>query len=375
MTTNRDPKLSEEGRLSTVCRGIRIGIPSLNLTPALSSPGHSLMTSHVRLGAFFTTLALAFFTAALTHAEVPLVAIDPAKADADFAIQGEYTGEVSGPDNAKMKIGIQVVALGEHKFQATVHEGGLPGDGLKKTVAKKFEATAANNEATFVLPQGKALVKGGQIEVQDAAGKLAGTLKKVERTSPTMGEKPPEGATILFDGSSPAGFVDGRMSEDHLLMEGATSHLKFQDCKLHLEFRTSYMPTAREQGRANSGCYLQGRYEVQILDSFGLDGKIDECGAIYGIKVPDVNMCYPPLAWQTYDIDYTAAKYDPQGKKTAAARITVKHNGVVIHNNVEISTGTRSAPVKEGPDAGPLYLQNHKNPIRFRNIWIVERRS
>ncbi|MFO1021233.1 MAG: DUF1080 domain-containing protein [Planctomycetales bacterium] len=332
------------------------------------------MTLHHRLGFLLFGLLISCVPTR-GMCEVQPVTVDPAKADADFALQGEYSGEVTGPDNAKMKLGIQIVAMGEHKLQATILEGGLPGDGLKKRVEQRFDATANGSEATFALPQGKALLKGGQIEVQDAAGKSAGMLKKVERSSPTMGEKPPEGATILFDGSSPAGFVDGRMSEDHLLMEGATSHLKFQDCKLHLEFQTSYMPTARGQGRANSGCYLQGRYEVQILDSFGLDGKIDECGAIYGIKVPDVNMCYPPLAWQTYDIDYTAAKYDAQGKKTAPARITVKQNGVLIHNNVEIPTSTRAAPVKEGPEAGPLFLQNHKNPIRFRNIWIVERRS
>lgn len=334
------------------------------------------MTVSFRCGVFvFGLIVSCLASQGLCEVQPVIVELAKAEMDADFALQGEYSGEVTGPENAKLKLGIQVVALGDHKFQATILEGGLPGDGFKKRVEKRFDATAAGNEATFQLPQGKAILKAGQIEIQDGAGKSTGTLKKVERSSPTMGAKPPEGATILFDGSSPAGFVDGRMTEDHLLMEGATSHLKFQDCKLHLEFQLSFMPKAQGQGRANSGCYLQGRYEVQILDSFGLDGKNNECGAIYEVKVPDVNMCYPPLAWQTYDIDYTAAKYDAQGKKTANARITVKQNGVVIHNNVEIPMSTRAAPVKEGADAGPLFLQNHKNPIRFRNIWIVERRS
>ncbi len=144
---------------------------------------------------------------------------------------------------------------------------------------------------------------------------------------------------------------------------------------MHLEFKLPYMPAARGQARGNSGCYLQGRYEVQILDSFGLEGKNNECGGIYEIKDPDVNMCLPPLAWQTYDIDYTAARYDASGGKTANARITVSHNGVVIHDNVELPRATRAAPVKEGPEPGPIYLQDHGNPVRFRNIWVVEKRE
>jgi hypothetical protein len=112
---------------------------------------------------------------------------------------------------------------------------------------------------------------------------------------------------------------------------------------------------------------------VQILDSFGLQGKNNECGGIYTVKAPDVNMCLPPLSWQTYDVEFTAARFDSDGKKTANARMTVKHNGVVIHNDVEVPIATRAAPVKEGPAAGPLYIQNHGNPLRFRNIWLVEK--
>jgi hypothetical protein len=152
-----------------------------------------------------------------------------------------------------------------------------------------------------------------------------------------------------------------------------TSKQKFGNCQVHLEFRTPFQLTASGQGRGNSGCYLQGRYEVQVLDSFGLEGLDNECGGIYSIARPSVNMCYPPLSWQTYDIDFTAATYDDAGAKLKNARMTVRHNGVVIHNDVECDHATTAAPVAEGAEPGPLYLQDHGNPVRYRNIWIVEK--
>jgi hypothetical protein len=188
-----------------------------------------------------------------------------------------------------------------------------------------------------------------------------------------LGAAPPEGAVVLFDGKSTDQFPGAKMTDDGLLIAGATSGPKFGSCRVHLEFLLPYMPAARGQGRANSGCYLQGRYEVQILDSFGLDGLNNECGGIYTVRAPSVNMCLPPLAWQTYDIDFTAAKYDAQGTKVADAHLTVRHNGVLIHENVPVPEATRAAPVKDGPEHGPLYLQDHGNPVRFRNIWVVPR--
>ena len=118
--------------------------------------------------------------------------------------------------------------------------------------------------------------------------------------------------------------------------------------------------------------YIQSRYEVQILDSFGLEGKNNECGGIYSIAEPDVNMCFPPLTWQTYDYEFTAAKYDDEGTKTENARVTIRHNGVVIHDSLELPHGTPGR-AKEGPGPAPLYLQGHGNPVVFRNIWAVEK--
>ena len=119
---------------------------------------------------------------------------------------------------------------------------------------------------------------------------------------------------------------------------------------------------------------MQGRYEVQILDSFGLEGKHNECAGIYEVKAPSVNMCFPPLSWQTYDVEFTAPRFDENGKKTSNARMTVRHNGVLVHENVEVPGPTRAAPNKEGSEPGPIFLQDHGNPIRFRNVWVLEKK-
>jgi hypothetical protein len=102
-----------------------------------------------------------------------------------------------------------------------------------------------------------------------------------------------------------------------------------------------------------------------------LEGLDNECGGIYSIDRPRVNACFPPLSWQTYDIDFTAAKYDDAGDKTKNGRITVRHNGIVIHDGIELKHGTPGFH-PEGPGPDSLYLQDHGNPVVYRNIWVVE---
>ncbi|MBB5801063.1 hypothetical protein F4560_000831 [Saccharothrix ecbatanensis] len=148
----------------------------------------------------------------------------------------------------------------------------------------------------------------------------------------------------------------------------------YRDFRLHVEWwQPQFPPEVTGQARGNSGVYLQERYEVQVLDSFGLTPGLDDAGAIYGKRVPDVNAATAPKTWQTYDITFRAARYDSAGNKVANARVTVVWNGRVVHNDVEIDGTTRGHSLPENDSPGGIRLQDHgdagENP-KYRNIWI-----
>lgn len=304
---------------------------------------------------------------------------DPDYVDSDFAVQGEYVGTIAGDEDHKV-LAVQVIALGNKKFRAVGYTGGLPGAGWDGKQGEQVEATLQDGFVTFKGDHGTAVTGHGAMAILSPEGDQIAVLKKVSRKSPTLGMAPPQGAVVLFDGKNVDNWVRHRhggpanMTEDGLLMQGSNSKQQFGDHSLHVEFRLPYMPLARKQGRGNSGCYLQGRYEVQMLDSFGLSGENNECGGLYSVSKPRVNMCLPPLSWQTYDIDFTAARFDAEGKKTKNARITVRHNGVLIQDDVELPQGTPAGVAGEGAGDGPVHLQDHGNPVRYRNIWVVEKK-
>jgi hypothetical protein len=317
--------------------------------------------------------ALLFLTAGLAMSapkEEVKTWTDPETAlreDPDFAIQGEY----GSPD-----VGVQVVALGKGQFEAYVFEGGLPGQGWvpgkKRSILRGLRH---DGDVLFTAESKKsdANINGGKLGLNAEDGTKS-LLPRIERNSPTLNAKPPEGAVVLFDGTSAEQWENGKMEDGLLLATGCTTKRVFGSYKLHLEFRTPYKPAARGQQRGNSGVYQSGRWETQILDSFGLEGEGNECGGIYSISKPKLNMCLPPLAWQTYDVDFVAASFDASGKRTAWPRITVRLNGVLVHEDLELSKDfTPSAPLSKPLDTaeGPIHLQAHGNAVAFRNIWIV----
>ncbi|MFN9375217.1 MAG: DUF1080 domain-containing protein [Planctomycetaceae bacterium] len=293
--------------------------------------------------------------------------VDSTKADADFLLQGEY----AGPATASSNQGLQLVALGDGKFQGVLYGKGLPGeswDGKTRlaltgeTVGGKLQLSGTNFRAT---------VEGGQVQADLDGVKF--TLKKVERQSPTLGAKPPQGAVVLFDGTNPDAWDKGKLVEGNLLAVGTRTKQKFKDYTLHLEFRTPYMPHARGQGRGNSGLYLNDQYEFQILDSFGLAGENNECGGYYSFAKPKLNMCLPPLTWQTYDVDFTMARYDANKNKLKPATATIRLNGVIVHDKYEIPKFNGGGGQADESLPGSIFVQDHGNPVHFRNIWIVER--
>jgi hypothetical protein len=287
-----------------------------------------------------------------------------------FNVLGEYAGSFR-TDDGDIKVGVQVYAEGPTSLAWTAYMGGLPGDGWDGNMPIRGTGELQNGVAQLKGETGRGEAKDGSLVVFDMSGKRLGELPRVERVSPTIGRRPPRGALVLFDGLTAENFENGQLSEERLLKQGATSKDKFQSCEVHLEFMTSFMPNSRGQGRSNSGCYLQGRYEVQVLDSFGLSGEDNECGGVYEISRPAVNLCFPPLQWQTYDIEFHAAKFGEDGRKTDDAWMTVKHNGVVVHDKLKLPRATRAAILEEGPEPGPLHLQDHGDEVRYRNIWVM----
>ncbi len=317
-------------------------------------------------------VATALFITLLVSAAGPTYD-DPKNVDEDFAFQGEFEGSLP-LEEGEVQFGVQVIALGKGQFELVAYRGGLPGKGWNGEEPRRYRGQKEGDAVVFPGDQGKGVLKNGILQAMTLDGRVVAELKKIERRSPTLGQKPPPGAIVLFDGTGTSQWKNGRMTDDGLLMQGTTSIPTFGNHKLHLEFRLPYQPEDRGQARGNSGVYLQGRYEVQMLDSFGLKGEQNECGGLYSVKAPDLNMCFPPLSWQTYDIEFYAARYDENGKLVANPRITVYHNGVKIHDNVELpgERSTTAAPLGPGPERGPVYLQDHGNPVRYRNIWVVE---
>jgi hypothetical protein len=223
-----------------------------------------------------------------------------------------------------------------------------------------------------------------------AAGSAAGADVNSDKSS-----APPKGAIVLFDGKDLSGWTnlsgkpaawkveDGYMECVPRLGDIKTKEKCGPDFQLHVEFWLPLMANAKGQGRANSGVYVQGRYEIQVLDSYMNKTYANgSCGALYGIIAPNwadaeekglsepKNPCKPPEQWQTYDITFHAPRVDGQGKVTENGRLTVVQNGVTVIDNGAFDKVTGGALDEMIGEPGPLRLQDHGNKVRFRNIWL-----
>ncbi len=207
-------------------------------------------------------------------------------------------------------------------------------------------------------------------------------------STPEQAGKAPSDAVVLFDGSDLSNWVamDGSPTK-WVVRDGYMECVKgsgyirtiqnFGDCQLHVEWMAPLPVEGNGQGRGNSGVFLGlDRYEVQVLDSYNNQTYADgSAGSVYGQYPPLVNASRPPGQWQTHDIIYTAPRFDADGKLLSPARMTVHHNGVLIQHNVELTGPTgwlERAPYRPHPEKQPISLQDHGNPVRFRNIWVRE---
>ncbi len=317
--------------------------------------------------------------AAVVLAATPYAAGQGGRTDVpDDGIQGEYVGKYRPEGGTACEAEAKVIGEGDGNFRAVVTAG--------KDVKVELKGKADGKRVALAGKAGdvewKGTIEGGEAMVAESkAGEVS--LKYTVRKSPTEGAKPPEGAVVLLP------FEEGRKTslDAWASMEGMPAPWKVQDdrsvlveggniqtkkplgnVQLHVEFRCPYMPKDRGQGRGNSGVYLHSRYEVQVLDSFGLEPRDNECGGIYSVGAPKTGASLPPGRWQTYDIIFTSPKVE-DGKITEPAHMSVKHNGVLIHENVKIDHVTTAGVGGPVVSPAPLMLQDHGNAVRFRNIW------
>ena len=295
----------------------------------------------------------------------PTVAVRPEQAGISWELQGEYVGEVDG-----QQMGLQVVAASRKSLRAILFSGGLPGAGWNGEIERFSPGKIVDTIARLESAKSRVVIDGKTATLNKQCGKN-GTLERIQRKSKTLGLKPPSEAKSLYSGKGTQKWKGARLYRKNLLASNCHTKQKFGDHSLHIEFRVPYMPEAKSQRRGNSGIYLQSRYEIQVLDSFGDDPKHSGCGGIYEVGTPLLNMCYPPLSWQTFDIDFTAARWEGQ-KKVEDATVTVRLNGVTIHDKLALPSQTPGR-WKERPSPGALFLQDQGDPVMFRNIWVVAR--
>jgi hypothetical protein len=231
------------------------------------------------------------------------------------------------------------------------------------------------------------LAAGVQAQTQDDP-KLTEVWKPVPRVvNPGQGTAAPSDAIVLFNGKDlsewegvKGGPAKWSVGSGAVTVAKGTGDIRtkrgFGDCQLHIEWRTPAQVEGEGQGRGNSGVFLQGRYEVQVLDSYNNATYVNgQAASVYKQYIPLVNASRKPGEWQTYDIYFRAPQFAADGAVAKPAYITVVHNGVLVQDHVELkgTTVNRGAPSYEKHGAKePIILQDHSNPVSYRNVWIRE---
>jgi hypothetical protein len=294
---------------------------------------------------------------------VALSGLAGAGAPPELTVQGTYQGTWKDAKN-EGKLEADVIALGNDTYKAYLRQ-------------YRDTKLAARAELDGKADGGKVAFEGKNWKGEWANARITGAygegvqfaLERLVKEPPTLGKEPPEGAVVFLDGKSFVRVIKRDRADWKLIGEGGIEVPRggirtkeaFEgsfDC--HIEFRCNFKPAARGQGRGNSGFYLPNGSEIQVLDNFGFEPYKGSCGAIYGQKPPDENASLPPMQWQTYDVEYrTKSK---RGKKTGKPWVTVYHNGIKIHDGVELRR-----PLREGQ----FRLQDHGNPVGYRNFWLV----
>lgn len=197
--------------------------------------------------------------------------------------------------------------------------------------------------------------------------------------------RPPSDAVVLFDGKDLDAWEGGAKTKvdpdgGFTVRSGMRTKRSFGDCQLHLEFASPKPPRGKDQGRGNNGIgFMDGRYEIQVLDSYENKTYFEgQCASVYNQRPPMVNASRPPGEWQTLDIVFSAPRFDKDGKPATPAYFTVFHNGVLVQNHTEVQGNTfydRKPAYAKHPEKLPLTLMYHGDPVRFRNIWIREFRE
>lgn len=304
-------------------------------------------------------------------------------------LMGTYEGEWKGADEQKGNLTAKVAPLGDDAYEALFlaqvdqEVRTFSVQGKKAGNEVKFSGTVdlgadAGGKCEIVCAIAESGLATGTYKLSDSNGTLS--AKKTTARPATVGAKPPKDAVVLFDGKDFDHWtmLNGKPAAWKLVAGDAMEVVrggdiitkqKFNDHKLHIEFRTPYLPTKRGQARGNSGVYVQNRLEVQVLDSFGQPPRDNEAGGIYHQAKPKENASLPPGEWQAYDITYKAPRYQ-DGKQIEPPEITIVYNGVLIHDKVKIADPSGGGVDSKGQPAG-LRLQDHGDAVQFRNIWAV----